>query len=224
MGKITLEVVESINDHGLKGIEFDFTIPGRPRVPVGGFYFSSWSERARREHIRRAESFARPIRNQKCTIYPEAENKMVQVCLEDAPLLLVASELLAQKLFLGILTVSNRMDIENTALDVLYDYIRGQKIWFEKQPAWFHLEQRTTSISVCPNVKCRQSDLTTHANDTYCGKCGKKRIVHSTPVLKETVYTCTDESCDLHKQAFNPTYKKCYECGKDLGHVSISRW
>jgi hypothetical protein len=132
---------------------------------------------------------------------------------------MLSAEILAQRLFIGEITVPRYLNTENTPLDVMYDHIWDKEIWLREPVPWFHQSQEKTQIVACPQLVCRQQEIgkaINIASDPHCSKCGKWHFRYSAPILKKSFYSCIDSQCPLYKKPFNIEHKFCPFCGRQL--------
>jgi len=212
--KCTVTSTKITEGSKILGFQFKIHIPEN-LVYKSANYRGSWLDR----------NASTPAINKEFTILFPDKSKWATKFLEsfstEEHAQLLATEILAQKLFTQELSIDYKKGRLNLIIQTLLLHVKRHKTWFHRKPPWFHLENddkiySKNKIFCCHNDYCDAHGQPVSNNDPYCSKCSCVLQSISTPILKEVIFTCASKKCKLHGNDFNTNHKRCHECGEEL--------
>jgi hypothetical protein len=212
--KCTVTSTKITEGSKILGFQFKIHIPEN-LVYKSANYRGSWLDR----------NASTPAINKEFTILFPDESKWATKFLEsfssEEHAQLLATEILAQKIFTQELSIDYKKRRLKLIIQTLLLHVMRHKTWFHNQPPWFHFENNdkiysNNQIFCCYNTHCDAFGQHISNNDPFCSRCGHKRELFSTPILKEVIFTCISKNCKLYKKDFNTNHKQCHECGQKL--------
>lgn len=227
MEKAMLKVEKQIGEKELAGVigyKFELFVPEYKVSAIGDRRWASvafWRlpEYKRQEKIRKAKEQSKPEIVKEFCIFPTIESQWAKKYLEknhsDNQILLIACEILAQRIFVRELNISR-------ALYVIQDYAQNLELGFVNRPPWFHLEKTLSGLSsgffTCPMDTCSNRFKKEDVHGNFCSFCGRELEFFFPPVVFMDVYSCLSQECSEKKHRFPKSFQYCCRCSISLGY------
>jgi hypothetical protein len=169
-----------------------------------------------------------PAIKKEFTILVPDKSKWVSNYLETHPseehIRLLTAEILAQKFCVQSISIDHNSKHLELITQTLLSHIEIRETWFQTQPPWFHLEDDTDcyekhKASCCETRWCNSFMRPSDKSNRYCPTCGEIKGSFSTPIINESIYSCTNPKCTFHGKMFDSSHKRCHECGEEVNLI-----